>query len=309
MTRHIKIGTRGSQLALTQTELFKKALQEAAPDADLELETVIIKTSGDWTPSQGETRLSEVAGGKGQFAKEIEEAMLDGRIDCAVHSVKDMDSHATDGLLLNHFLPREDVRDAFISEKYVRFSDLPEGAVLGTSSVRRQAMALALRPDLKIVPLRGNVPTRLEKVKAGQVDATFLAMAGLNRLELISHCNHPMEIEQMLPGAGQGAVGIQCRKNDDELITLLEKVNCEKTRFAVQAERAALAVLDGSCHTPIGAYAQIANSEVWLRVCVCALDGSKYWFDEIRGSTSGTAKLGQEIAVRLKAKIPSSYLS
>jgi hydroxymethylbilane synthase len=309
MTRHIRIGTRGSQLALTQTELFKKALQKAVPNGELELETVIIKTSGDWSPSHGETRLSEVAGGKGQFAKEIEEAMLDGRIDCAVHSVKDMDSHATDGLLLNHFLPREDVRDAFISEKYVRFDDLPEGAVLGTSSVRRQAMALALRPDLKIVPLRGNVPTRLEKVKAGQVDATFLAMAGLNRLELISHCKHPMEIEQMLPGAGQGAVGIQCRESDDELITLLEKINCEKTRLAVQAERAALAVLDGSCHTPIGAYAEIANSEVWLRVCVCALDGSQSWDDETRGDTTDTEGLGQEVAERLKAKIPASYLS
>ena len=309
MTRHIRIGTRGSQLALTQTELFKKALQEAAPDTDLELETVIIKTSGDWTPSQGETRLSEVAGGKGQFAKEIEEAMLTGRIDCAVHSVKDMDSHPTEGLLLDHFLPREDVRDAFISEKYVRFSDLPEGAVVGTSSVRRQSMALALRPDLKIVPLRGNVPTRLEKVKAGQVDATFLAMAGLNRLELISHCKHPMQIEQMLPGAGQGAVGIQCRENDEVLIALLEKINCKKTRLAVQAERAALAVLDGSCHTPIGAYAEIANSEVWLRVCVYALDGSKCWSDEIRGNTTDTEGLGQKVAQRLKAKIPASYLS
>lgn len=307
MDMTIKIGTRGSKLALTQTELFKTALLRTEPE--LELETVIIQTSGDWKPQHGETRLSEAAGGKGQFAKEIEEAMLSGKIDCAVHSVKDMDSNETPGLVMDYYLPREDVRDAFIADKYASFDDLPEGATLGTSSVRRQAMALSLRPDLKIVPLRGNVPTRLQKLKAGQVDATFLAVAGLNRLELTHEITHPMEVDAMLPGAGQGAVGIQCREDDHNLREKLEAMNDDKTRFAIWAERAALAELDGSCHTPIGAYAEIANNELKLRVAVYSLCGKESWSLEKTGDVQDAKSMGAQLAKELKTRIPDAYLS
>ncbi|PZO86581.1 MAG: hydroxymethylbilane synthase, partial [Micavibrio aeruginosavorus] len=196
-TKSLKIGTRGSPLALLQTEMVEGALKARLPD--LQIERVVIRTTGDWKPEQGEKRLSEAEGGKGLFAREIELALLDRTIDCAVHSLKDMPSFLPEGLALDHMLERADPRDAFICHKVSSYMDLPQGAVVGTSSLRRQAFLLAKRPDLKIVPIRGNVQTRLAKLAEGQVDATYLAMAGLDRLGISGDFIHPVSMEDMLP--------------------------------------------------------------------------------------------------------------
>lgn len=323
--RTIRIGTRGSPLALRQVEMVREALAEAFPD--IETETVVIKTSGDWTPEQGEVRLSEADGGKGQFAKEIEEALLACEIDVAVHSMKDMDSNLPEGLVIDHMLPREDARDALLfghKIKYLadnsqikgkEFDILPKGAVVGTSSVRRAAFMLAERPDLQIVPFRGNLQTRIDKLAdenyLPQVDCTFLAMAGLKRLGFEHHADLALGVEAMLPAAGQGAVGLQVRFDDGAMLSIFSQISDLNTVFCVKAEREVLRVLDGSCHTPIGAYAELESGKMWLRVRVCSEDGQQSFEDEIRGvvKTSEQAiELGYEIGTRLKAIVPEGIL-
>lgn len=251
MTRPLKIGTRGSPLALAQTQLLIDALKErhAHLRADGAIEVVKITTSGDRIQDRP---LSE-AGGKGLFTKEIEEALLDGGIDCAVHSMKDMPTALPGGLCIPCLLPREDPRDAFFSTKAETLDALPQGAVLGTSSLRRQAIVLARRPDLKVVTFRGNVGTRLKKMEEGAVDATLLAVAGLKRLGQAAIIKSVLEPDVMLPAVAQGAVGIEVREKDNVVRALLDPVHCLVTELRVTAERAFLAVMDGSCKTPLAA--------------------------------------------------------
>ena len=291
---------------MVQANMVAEILRDAVSGLNVEL--VVIQTSGDWKPEQGETRLSAAKGGKGQFAKEIEQALLSGAVDLGVHSAKDMESHLHAGLMMRHFLTREDPRDAFISMKYQSLEAMPEGAVVGTSSVRRQAYVLNKRPDLRVVPLRGNVPTRLEKLKSGQVDATFLAVAGLNRLGLAQEITSVMPVEQMVPGAGQGAIGLEILKDNKAVAAILDKIICAETTACVLAERAALAVLDGSCHTPVGAYAKIEAGQLCLTVEVMSLDGTRAWRREIKGLAADAEALGQALGAALKAELPDGCL-
>lgn len=307
--RKLRIGTRGSRLALTQTNLVVEALRRAHPG--LEIETIEILTSGDWSPAQGETRLMEAKGGKGQFAHEIEQRILSGEIDCGVHSLKDMPSFLPDGLVIDHFLPREDSRDAFCSVKYKGLDELPEGAVVGTSSLRRQAFLLAKYPYVKIVPLRGNVPTRLEKMAQGQVDATFLAVAGLNRLGLSDHATSVLSAEDFLPACGQGIIGVEIKAQDEWVREIFDAISCHMTAKVAVAERAALQVLDGSCHTPVGAYATVDGDKMVLRVAVAMTDGTEFFEDRIEGpvlTVEDARTLGQVIGHRLKPKLPEGIL-
>lgn len=311
--RTIKIGTRGSALALKQTAMVREALAKAVPD--LETQVIVIKTSGDWKPSDGEVRLKEADGGKGQFAKEIEEALLSGEIDAAVHSMKDMESFLPEGLEIPFMLPREDAHDALLFRNrdsgYRSIDDLPGGAVIGTASVRRQAFLLARRPDLKVVPLRGNVQTRIDKLRAGQVDATLLAVAGLKRLGLEDEIDLVLSPDDMLPAAAQGAVGIEIKSINKSNLAFFGQISCDQTYKRVQAERAMLKVLDGSCHTPIGAYAVIDGNEMHLRGCVVSLDGKDMFSDSIRGAVAhadDAKNLGQKLGERLKSVLPKGFL-
>lgn len=309
MTSVFRIGTRGSQLALIQTEMVVAAVKRANPAVEVEVK--IIQTSGDWKPEQGETRLSEEKGGKGMFAHEIERHLLRGEIDCGVHSLKDMPSFLPDGLAIRHVLKREDPRDAFLANGAKTLFDLPHGAVVGTSSLRRQAMLLKHRPDLKIAPLRGNVPTRIEKLRSGQVDATLLALAGLRRLGLEQEIASVLEQEIMLPAACQGIVGVEIRADDDRAARLLDPVHDIESGYAAAAERTALGILDGSCHTPIGAHAVMLNGVMTLRLMVASQDGQVIFEDDQSGpvnSDEDAAMLGRVTALRLKSRLPENFL-
>lgn len=305
----LRIGTRGSQLALKQTNMVADALRAAHPD--LTVEIIEILTSGDWKPAQGETRLMEAKGGKGQFAHEIEQRILSGEIDCGVHSLKDMPSFLPAGLKIEHFLPRADARDVFLSAKYKSWDDMPAGAVIGTSSLRRQAFILAKRPDLKVVPLRGNVPTRIEKLHQGQVDGMFLALAGLNRLNLTEYATRILSPEEFLPACGQGIIGIEIRTGDTRVGEIFDAISCKDTALVATAERAALQVLDGSCHTPVGSYAVLNEGRIKLQVAVAEADGSAYYEDHIEGpvaTVEDARTLGQVIGHRLKPRLPEGIL-
>lgn len=302
----LRIGTRGSKLALVQTHMVVDALKAAHPG--LAVEIMVIQTSGDWKPGQGEARLSEAAGGKGQFAVEIERAILANAVDCGVHSLKDMPTFLPEGLIIRHTLKREDSRDVLLANGPVRnLEELPQGAVVGTSSLRRQAMLLARRPDLKIVSLRGNVPTRIEKLRSGQVDAAILALAGLTRLHLEHEIACILDRDTMLPAACQGIVGIEIRDNDTDTERLFDPIHDAEAGLAAAAERAALAVLDGSCHTPIGAHATLADGQMILKVLVASADGQTVFRDEQSGPVAhddDAARLGQVVGLRLKARVP-----
>lgn len=305
-----RLGTRGSKLALAQAGLVRSALGAAHPG--IEIETVVITTSGDWKPQDGETRLSEQAGGKGLFAHEIEKSLLAGEIDFAVHSLKDMPSFLPEGLVIDHVLPRADVRDAFISHIARDVASLPRGAVVGTSSLRRQSMIMAVRPDLMIVPLRGNVETRLQKLKDGQVDATFLAMAGLNRLSITGDMIHALPVEDMLPACGQGIVGIETRAGDTKTRAVLNSIHHAPTGLCAFAERAVLQILDGSCHTPIGAHAMLTGEQMILRALVASPDGTTIYRDEYAVSVDTAAQAvsaGQTLGRRLKDVLPPGFLA
>lgn len=309
MSQKLRIGTRGSKLALKQTNMVATALKNAHPS--LEIEIVEILTSGDWKPSHGETRLMESKGGKGQFAHEIEQRILANEIDLGVHSLKDMPSFLPQGLEINHFMKRDDPRDAFLSPKYKNFAELPEGAVVGTSSLRRQAFILNKYPHLKIVPLRGNVATRIEKLEQGQVDATFLAMAGLVRLGLTDHVTKVLEVDEFLPACCQGIIGIEVRTGDTETSAYLDAISCPQTTLIAIAERAVLQVLDGSCHTPVGAYATLEKGQMNLKCAVAKPDGTYYLEDAITGPVAhikDAVTLGQVLGHRMRPKLPEGIL-
>lgn len=308
----IKIGTRGSKLALVQARTVVEALKSV--DNTLDIEICIIQTSGDWKPSHGETLLSAAAGGKGLFAKEIENALINEDIDIGVHSLKDIETFMPDSLRIDHVLPRDDARDAFISHKAKTIDDLPQNAVVGTSSVRRGAFIKSYRPDVKIVPFRGNVDTRLKKLSDGQVDATLLAVAGLDRLNIADVITNYLEPEVMLPAVCQGIIGLQIRKYDAALSDVLDKIHDKKTSMIAKAERAVLEILDGSCRTPIGSYAQWVDkdqTQMRLRGMVLSSDGQETYRHE--GTMTITSDeqaeaFGHEIGTVIKDMAPDNYL-
>ncbi len=288
----LKIGTRGSQLALAQAHETRRRLMAAHGWEEADLEIVVIRTTGDVIRDRP---LAEI-GGKGLFTKEIEEALLDGRIDLAVHSMKDVPAVQPEGLALVAFLPREDCRDAFLSPVAGSIDELPRGAKVGTSSVRRAAQLLARRPDLEITGFRGNVGTRLEKLKAGAVDATFLACAGLNRLGLSHEITQAVPTDVMLPAVAQGAIGIEIRQADERTRALTAPLNDADTQVAVAAERGFLIELEGSCRTPLAAHATVSGGEVSLRCEALTLDGRKVWRAARAGAAADAGEMGRDAA-------------
>ena len=295
----LMIGTRGSPLALAQAYETRARLMAAFDLPEGAFEIVVIKTTGDDRSMIDADRPLKEIGNKGLFTKEIEEAMLDGRIDIAVHSMKDMPVAQPDGLVLDCYLPREDVRDAFVSLKDGGLAALPQGAVVGTSSLRRKAQLLNRRPDLKIVEFRGNVQTRLKKLGDGVADATFLAMAGLNRLNMIDVPRVAIEVEEMLPAVAQGAIGIERRVDDERAAMMLAAIHDTPTGQRLAAERAFLAALDGSCETPIGGLAELQGDTLRLRGEILRIDGSESLSDEVSGPISEGPALGQALAKTL----------
>lgn len=295
MTEHspVRIATRKSPLALWQAYYVRDALQAAHPGLEVELVTMV--TKGDVIL---DTPLAKV-GGKGLFVKELEVAMLEGRADLAVHSMKDVPVDFPPGLGLVTICEREDPRDAFVSNTYQSIDDLPEGATVGTCSLRRQCQLKEARPDLVIKELRGNVGTRLGKLDAGDYDAIILAAAGLKRLELEERIQSYIEPEQSLPAVGQGAVGIECRTDDERIRKLLEPLNHVDTADRVLCERAMNLTLEGGCQVPIGSYSLLEGDQIWLRALVGEPDGSKIIRGEIRGHRSEAEKLGVALANQL----------
>ena len=267
----LRIGTRGSPLALAQAYETRKRLTNALNISEDSFEIVVISTSGDRILDRP---LKEV-GGKGLFTKEIEQDMLDGKIDIAVHSMKDMPVEQPDGLTLGCYLPREDVRDAFVSSRYKNVNELPSGSKVGTSSLRRKAQLKFSRPDLEVVEFRGNVQTRLKKLKDGVATCTFLAMAGLNRLGLEEVAQSTMNPNEMLPAIAQGAIGREWREEDEQISDILKKIHHEETGQRLNTERAFLAELDGSCQTPIAGLAIIEGSSLKFTGQVLRTDGSE----------------------------------
>jgi hydroxymethylbilane synthase len=300
----IRIGTRGSALALAQAREVCQRLMDAHGLPEARLETVVIRTSGDRIQDRP---LSE-AGGKGLFTKEIEEALLAGSIDLAVHSMKDMASVLPDGLTVSAFLPREDARDAFVSLKWRTLSDLPNGAVVGTSSLRRQAQVLKARPDVRIISFRGNVDTRLRKLGDGVADATLLACAGLRRLGLAHRITSPIPAEIMLPAIAQGVIGIEVRADDEATAKLVAPLNHEPTAICVTAERAFLARLDGSCRTPIAGLAVLRGGRLSLRGQILTPDGSRSHETSREGAPQEAIRMGEDAAAKLLAKAGPAFL-
>ena len=295
----LRIGTRASPLARAQTDAAAAALIAAWPHLASGLEIVALKTSGDRVLDRP---LADV-GGKGLFTKELDEAMLAGRIDLGVHSTKDVPTWLPDGIRLAAFLPRADPRDAFIARAAASLAALPRAAVIGTASLRRQAQIRHARPDLQVVPLRGNIGTRLAKLAAGEVDATLLAIAGLARLGLADRATAILPPEEMLPAVGQGAIGITCRADDEACIRLLAAIDDRVTALAMTAERAMLAALDGSCRTPIGGYARLdADGTLVLDGMVADPDGSRLVVGSRRGAPAEAAHLGRDLGRELRAR-------
>jgi hydroxymethylbilane synthase len=309
MTRPLlRIGSRGSPLALAQAELVRAALIAAhhalaGPGA---VEIVPIRTTGD----RIQDRTLAEAGGKGLFTKEIEEALLAGAVDLAVHSAKDMPTWLPGGLVIGAVLPREDPRDALLSRTGAPGLDaLAQGAVLGTASLRRQAQALMRRPDLKVVPFRGNVETRLRKLGEGLADATLLAVAGLKRLGRAEAIGAILQPEEMLPAAGQGIIAIERRLDDARAERLLAPLDHAPTAAALLAERAVLAALDGSCRTPIAAFAEPGGvGALRLRALIALPDGSRSLEDAETGAAADAAALGAELGRRLRERAGPEFL-
>jgi hydroxymethylbilane synthase len=301
----LRLGTRGSPLALAQARMVRQALAAAHGFPPEQIALEVIRTSGDRIQDRP---LAEV-GGKGLFTKEIEEALAAGAIDLAVHSSKDMPTVLPSGLMLSAFMEREDPRDVFISRKAKSIGGLPRGATVGTASLRRQAMVKRKRPDLVIVPLRGNVETRLRKLDEGVADATLLALAGLKRLGLADAATAVLDVGEFLPAVGQGAIGIETRADDFKTRELLAKINHRATFSALAAERAFLAVLDGSCRTPIGGHATVSNGRLFFRGMIIKPDGSEAFEATREGCESDDEKLGADAGAELKRRAGPDFFS
>lgn len=301
----LRIGTRGSPLALWQANTVRDGLVAALggdPDA---VEIVVIKTTGDAIQDRP---LSE-AGGKGLFVKEIDEALLDGRVDLAVHSAKDLPTDLAEGTGLAAVLPRADVRDALIGGTAATLDALPEGAVVGTASLRRGALVRRRRPDLKVVSFRGNVQTRLDKLSAGVVDATLLALAGLTRLGLERHATELLPEDEFLPALGQGAVAVTARLGDERTLETLSRLDCPATAAALACERAFLKILDGSCRTPIAGLAKVSGGDLSFRGLVLSEDGARTVEGGIGGLAADAARLGAEAGRDVRARTPADLLA
>jgi hydroxymethylbilane synthase len=305
VTRPLLIGTRGSPLALWQARHVWKRLLEANGLGEGDVGLSAITTSGDRIKDKP---LREF-GGKGLFSKEIDEALLRGDVDLAVHSMKDLETDLPAGLCIAAVLPRADVRDAFISTKAPSLDKLPPGAVVGTSSLRRQAQVKRLRPDLRVVDLRGNVETRLAKLADGQADATLLALAGLERLGLTSQVTSILSTEEMLPAVAQGAIGVTCRSDDANTRALLQPLNDAISAAAVACERAYLARLDGSCKTPIAGLAEIADGILRFRGLILAPDGSEWYDVEVTGTAANFKTIGADAGEELRARAGPDFIA
>ena len=304
----LKIGTRGSPLALAQAYETRVRLAEAFDLPHEAFEIVVIKTTGDDAALIAKDKPLKELGGKGLFTKEIEEQLLDGSIDIAVHSMKDMPTLQPRGLLLETYLPREDVRDAFVCLKYKSLADVPEGAVMGSSSLRRRAQLAVKRPDLMLSEFRGNVQTRLKKLEEGVADATFLAMAGLTRLGMIGQVPAtPVEVTDMLPAVAQGAIGIERRGDDRPVADMLAAIHHEETGQRLAAERAFLAALDGSCETPLAGLAELDGNTLRLRGEVLRPDGSEAINDDQSAPLEDGPELGREMAAKLLAQAGKGF--
>ncbi|MGA2129748.1 MAG: hydroxymethylbilane synthase [Xanthobacteraceae bacterium] len=301
----LRIGTRGSPLALAQAHEVRDRLARAHGVDPAAIAIVVIRTSGDRIQDRP---LSEV-GGKGLFTKEIEEALVAGTIDLAVHSAKDMPTVLPEGLVLAVCLEREDVRDALISHKAFSLVDLREGGVVGTASLRRQAMIRRRRPDLTVVSLRGNVQTRLRKLEEGHVDATVLALAGLRRLGLAAAATAVMEVDEFLPAVGQGAIALETRADDRRTRDLLAAVDHPDTTVALGAERAFLGVLDGSCRTPIAGHATIRDGRLSFRGMVLRPDGSEAHETSRAGTADAAPALGADAGRELTDRLPADFVA
>jgi hydroxymethylbilane synthase len=304
-SRPLRIGTRGSPMALRQTAIIRDRLIATHPELAKAgaVEIVTIRTTGD----RVQNRLLAEIGGKGLFAKEIEEALLAGMIDLAVHSLKDLETWLPDGLVIACVPPRDDPRDALLSENRASLDSLPRGAKIGTASLRRQAQLLRQRSDLSIMPIRGNVNTRLRKMEAGEVDALVLALCGLERLDLSGYATEILPREIMLPAVGQGALAVECRTADEIVRQLVGPLHDPISAACVAAERAMLAVLDGSCRTPIAGFAEIDGDRLTIEGLLLKADGSK----EIRGRFEGgivdAAQLGADLGKDLRGRASPDF--
>jgi len=301
----LRIGTRGSPLALAQARETRRKLAAAHDIHEDRIELVVIKTTGDAIVDRP---LAE-AGGKGLFTRELDAAQLAGEIDIAVHSAKDLPTLLPDGLDVGGYLPREDVRDALISPRARSIEALPRGARVGTASLRRAAQLKRLRPDFETPLLRGNVETRLRKAEAGEIDATLLALAGLKRLGLAHHATAILEIDRFLPAVGQGAIAISVRADDHLTRTRIAGILHHDTGVALQTERAFLHALDGSCRTPIAGHARISGGRVVFSGSVLRIDGSEAFDDRREGDVAEAARLGAEAGRAILDRLPSGVLA
>jgi hydroxymethylbilane synthase len=301
----IRIGTRGSPLALRQAEMVRAALAKAHRLAASDIEIVAMKTTGD---IERDRSFAE-SGGKGIFTKEIDEALLFGRVDLAVHSAKDVQTILPKGLVIAATPPRADPRDAFLSTRAKSLEALPCGAKLGTASVRRQALALRIRPDLQISLLRGNVQTRVDKMKAGECDATILAYAGLQRLGLTAHATEVLDPMKYPPAVAQGIIAIEARANDGKILPVLAEINHLDSFAALIAERAFLLALDGSCRAPIAGHAKIERGRLKFVGLVITQDGKKFAGVSHEGAVRDAEKIGKEAGDWLLKRAPAGALS
>jgi len=294
----LRIGTRGSPLALAQAHEVAARLREAWPElrGEAAIRVVVIDTRGDRILDRA---LADI-GGKGLFTEEIEARLANGRIDLAVHSMKDMPTVLPDGLTIPCMLPREDPRDVLLSRDGQRLDELHEGAVVGTASLRRKSQILAKRPDLRVIIFRGNVQTRMRKLKEGQADATLLALAGLKRLGIAEVAAQIFEPEELLPAVAQGAIGIEVRADDERTQELLAAINCADTVRCVEAERAMLHALDGSCRTPIAGQAHLDGDQIVMTGLVASEDGSQLWRAARVGAAQDSLQIGRRLGEHLK---------
>jgi hydroxymethylbilane synthase len=294
--KFFRIGTRGSPLALAQTHEVIRALEHHHPNVSKRIQIIPIKTTGDTIVDRSLTDI----GGKSLFTKEIESALLRGEIDLAIHSMKDMAAGQPIGLTVPSMLEREDPRDALITRDGRHFDELPAGSIFGTSSLRRQAFVLQKFPHLSAVSLRGNVQTRLQKLENGDVDATLLAVAGLKRLGLLEKATFILSLEEFIPAVAQGAIGMQCREDDQETLELLHPLNHLPTFQTVTAERAFMKALNGSCRTPLAGYASIEGDTLLLKGMISDPDGQNMRFISHKGPVSSPEQVGKEAALRLR---------